>query len=109
MTVNIKGKDRSIAVNMLCQQAYTEKLDMEAAIVTAIYATVWGVLKGGAYANGEEFDLTFGDVIEWVDIQMEGDQKEVTEICNLWTDSFFYKKWIKAIKEGIDDIEKKSL
>ena len=72
MTVNIKGKDRSIAVNMLCQQAYTEKLDM-------------------------------------VDIQMEGDQKEVTEICNLWTDSFFYKKWIKAIKEGIDDIEKKSL
>ena len=108
MTVNIKGIERFLSVNMVCQKAYTEKINMDAPIETAIYATVWGMLQGGAYANGVDLELTFGDVIDWVDEDMNQDSKKVTEICNVWTDSLFYKKWLKAVQDSISEVEKKS-
>lgn len=106
MYVEINGKDYYIKFNQYALEAFSKMLDWDGEVITSIYATVWAGLKGGAFVKQEDLDLTFEQVVDWVDKKTDEDHQLIAKICNTWSDTFIYKKWIKQVKEAV---EKKTL
>lgn len=109
MRIHLKNRDRLLKCNQLALEVYTKKLDfVEGQVTTAIYATIWALLFGGAYVEEKpNDDLTFEEVCDWCDEQIANDGKELIDACNMWTDSFVYQQWITKAREAVG-LEKKS-
>ena len=106
MTVTIDGVEYPIKFNQYALEHYARMIDWDGEITTAIYAMVWAGLKGGAFVQMKELDISFEQVTDWVDKEMQGDSKVIIEMSNLWTENYFYKKWLKAVKEAVSDKKK---
>lgn len=109
MDLIINDKSYYVKFNQLALEVYTDNLDFNSGGVSAIYSTIFAGITGGAYVKRLELDLTFEDICDFVDIQMQTEEgiKLITEVCNSWTDTLLYQKWIKEVRKtlGINDEE----
>lgn len=108
MTVEINGEDYYVKFNQYALEIFTKHIDYECEATSAIYATVYAGLRGGAYVKRMDLNLDFEAVSDWVDIKLNDKKdKTVASLCEAWTETMFYKNWLQATKEMLG-IEKKN-
>lgn len=107
MNIEINGKEYYVKFNQYALEIYTKHLDWENETASAIYATAYAGLMGGAYVRSNELELTFEDITDWCDSQIQTDGKELIDLCNTWTDTFFYKKWLESVQDALRSVKKK--
>lgn len=79
--INILGKDRKIRFNIFGIEQMQNKVHSGSSMSQA-YAMVWGGLEGARYANDEEREYTFSDVIDAIDAMSGEARKELIETLN---------------------------
>ena len=100
-----KGKERKLKCSQYALEVFTQHIDYERGqSISAVYATMYALLCAGCYLEKEEPDFSFEEVCDWVDENL--DSKELIEACEMWANSFAYKKFISAAEDKLG-VEKK--
>lgn len=94
--INILGKDRKIRFNIFGIEQMQNKVHAGSEIGN-IYALIWGGLEGARYANDEERDYSFSDVIDAIDA-MDRDARKliVDELNKLLLESQAFKSLVAS-------------
>lgn len=79
--INILGKNRKVKFNIFGIEQMQNKVHAGSSMSQA-YAMVWGGLEGARYANDEEADYSFSDVIDAIDGLSGEARKELIETLN---------------------------
>lgn len=102
--INIGGKERGLKFNQLSLEVYSKYIDYEN-VTTTIYAAFYAGLRGNCYVKKEEPDFTFEDVTNWVDaIFEEGRKDEIKKVCDMWSETYVYREWIKEYEKKLHAI-----
>lgn len=111
MQVTLNGKPRHLKFNQLALEIFTKHVDYETTH-GALYAGIYGGLRGYSYVKREEVDYGFEEVCDWCD---EADQKELVAAYNEFTETRAFKEWYEKFKDlirtKVEEVidEKKSL
>ncbi len=104
MKILFAGKERYLKFNIYGIEKMQDKSE-DKSVIASFYATIWGGLEGYRYANGEEKDYTFSDVIDFVDALTSDERKALnTEAEAALTESQAFKSLVVK-PEGEQDVE----
>lgn len=91
--VNVKG--RGLKFNQMAVIILAQKADPDNWAASSVYAMCWAGLKANAYVKGEELDLNFEQVCDWVDSLSDDELKSIDDAL---TEAEAYKKLLKDEK-----------
>lgn len=100
--VIIKG--RGLKFNQMAVIIMAQKCDPDNYAASSNYASCYAGLKANCYVKGEELDLTFEQVCDWVE---ELTPEEIQQIDAALSESVAYKRLIEKAEEIADEKPKK--
>ena len=116
--IDLGGEKRGLKFNMYALEEYTRRMtkDIETALknnpnkaandvqmsqASLVYACIYSGLMGNAYAKEMEFEISFGDVVDWVDAAKNEDLEAA---CNALSNTERYKEKLKGLEKLVANV-----
>ena len=104
LKIQIGGKEREMRFTQMSVEIYSKNVNWDAVDSTSLYATFFAGLTTACYANQEQPDFTFADVIGWVD-ELINDEKtvELQQVNDAFAETQAFKKFLKRLEDKVKE------